>query len=84
VIVSPCTPIFLGGCHLKALKQIKYWGINLGRLFHIVNTHVHDVSGLEYALLIIPVCQLIAGLLAFFQAKDYKRHQGLFPSILSA
>ena len=66
--------LILGGALLQPF--IGLLQDHIGRLFHIMNTHVHDVSSLEYALLIIPICQLLAALLAFFQAKDYKRHQG--------
>lgn len=74
--------LILGGAVLQPL--IGLLQDHIGHLFNLVDTHVHQVSALEYALLIIPCCQFLAALLAFFLAKDYKRHQGLFPVILSS
>jgi MFS family permease len=74
--------LILGGAILQPL--IGLLQDHIGHLFNLVHTHVHQVSALEYALLIIPICQFLAALLAFFSAKDYKIHQGLFPVILSS
>jgi len=74
--------LILGGAILQPL--IGFLQDHIGHIFNLVQTHAHQVSALEYALLIIPLCQFIAALLAFFSAKDYKIHQGLFPVILSS
>ena len=64
--------LILGGAILQPL--IGLLQAHIGTSFDKVSIHLHDVSALEYALLAIPCCQLLAALLAFFSAKDIKHH----------
>jgi MFS family permease len=60
--------LILGGAVLQPL--IGLLQVHLGDWLHLVNRQTFEVSSLEYALLIIPCCQLIAALIAFFSARD--------------